>query len=121
MINFTLLALVVLLGASGDVCVTRGMKMVGEISSFRPRALVDSILRVMRCGPVWLGILCKAAAFFSFLALLSRAELSWAVPAAASTFIVDTLAAKYLLKERITGLRWAGTLCVGLGVALISL
>lgn len=116
-----LLIIVVLSGTAGDVSVTRGMKSVGEITSFRPAALFKDLTRVVRSGFIWMGIGWKTVSFFAFLALLSRAELSWAVPAGASSFVVDTLAAKYLLKEKISGMRWAGALCVGLGVALISL
>lgn len=115
-----LLIIVVLSGTAGDVSVTRGMKTIGEITSFRPAALLKDLARVSRNGFIWLGIFWKTISFFSFLALLSRADLSWAVPAGASSYVVDTLAAKYLLNEKISGMRWAGALCVGLGVALIS-
>lgn len=119
--NFTLLVIIVFSGAAGDLCVTRGMKIVGEIASFRPMAILRSALQVGRTGYIWLGIFCKTISFFSFLALLSRADLSWAVPAAASTYMVDTLSAKYLLGEKISRTRWAGVCCVGMGIALISL
>ena len=118
---FTLLLIVVLSGAAGDLSVTRGMKKIGEVTDFHLGALVRAAGRVFRNGFIWLGIFCKAIAFFSFLALLGRADLSWAVPAAASTYVVDTLAAKYVLGEHINRTRWAGALCVGLGVAMISL
>ena len=117
----TLLIIVILSGAAGDISVTRGMKAVGEITSFRPSALFKDVTRILRNGFIWLGIFWKTISFFGFLALLSRADLSWAVPAGASSYVVDTLAAKYLLNEKISGMRWAGALCVGLGVALISL
>ena len=116
-----LLAVVVFTGSAGDVSVTRGMKNIGELTSFRPMALLKTIYQVCTSGFIWTGIGCKTIAFFSFLALLSHADLSWAVPAGATTYIVDTLAAKYILKETISPIRWAGALCVGLGVALLSL
>ena len=121
---FALLGVVILAGAAGDISVTRGMKSVGEVSGFRPfrpAALLSAAGRVFRNGFIWMGIFCKAIAFFTFLALLSRADLSWVVPSAASAYVVDTLAAKYILHENINRTRWSGTLCVGLGVALISL
>lgn len=117
----TLLIIVIFAGAAGDISVTRGMKNVGEITSFRPAALLKSVARISRSGFIWLGIFWKTIAFFGFLALLSRADLSWAVPAGASSYVVDAFAAKYLLGEKISRMRWAGALCVGLGVALISL
>lgn len=118
---FILLSVVVLSGAAGDLSVTHGMNTVGEVTDFHLRALLRMAGRVFRNSFIWLGIFCKAIAFFNFLALLARADLSWAVPAAACTYIVDTLAAKYVLRETISRSRWAGALCVGLGVALVSL
>jgi drug/metabolite transporter (DMT)-like permease len=119
--KFALLGMVILSGAAGDLGVTRGMKHVGEVTDFHPRALLRMASSVFSNGWIWLGIFCKAIAFFTFLALLVRADLSWAVPAAASTYVVDTMAAKYILHESITPTRWAGALCVGLGVAFVSL
>ena len=121
MLDFTLLAVVILAGAGGDVSVTRGMKVVGEVSSVRPAFLLRVMGRVARTRWIWLGVLCKAVAFAGLLALLARADLSWVVPATAVSFVVETLAARYLLREQISQTRWAGALCVGLGVALISL
>lgn len=121
MLDLALLTVVILAGAAGDVSVTRGMKNVGEVSSFRPAVLLRTAARLSRTSWIWLGILSKAIAFASLLALLARADLSWVVPATAVSFVVETLAARYLLREQISQTRWAGALCVGLGVALISL
>jgi uncharacterized membrane protein len=120
MIQYLLLGLVIVTAAAGDVCISRAMKSVGEISDFRPSGLKSSALSAARSRYLWLGIFWKAVAFFSFIALLARAALSWAVPASAVSFVIETVAAKYLLGERVTGVRWAGALCICLGVALLS-
>lgn len=111
---------VVLAGAAGDVSVARAMKAVGEVSSFRITALLAVGWRTAQNGFLWLGIFWKAVAFFCFLALLTRADLSWVVPATAVSFVVETFAAKVLLRERVSGLRWAGAACICLGVGLLS-
>jgi drug/metabolite transporter (DMT)-like permease len=121
MIQFALLSSVILAGAAGDVCITRAMKSVGEISDFHPLPLLRAGTRTARQGYLWLGILCKAVAFFSFINLITHAELSWVVPATAISFVIETLAAKYFLRERISGTRWAGAVCICLGVAMLSL
>lgn len=121
MIQFLLLGAVVLTGAAGDVSVARAMKELGDVSAFRLSALPGVLWRAVRNGFLWFGIFWKATAFFCFLALLTHAELSWIVPATAISFVVETLAAKYLLHERVSPQRWAGAACIGLGVLLISL
>jgi len=47
-------------------------------------------------------------------------DLSFAVPATAITFVAETILAKFLLKERVNALRWAGASLVICGVALVS-
>jgi drug/metabolite transporter (DMT)-like permease len=39
----------------------------------------------------------------------------------AATYVVETVLAKYVLKERVNWLRWAGAAVVLSGVALVSL
>jgi drug/metabolite transporter (DMT)-like permease len=52
--------------------------------------------------------------------LLSWADVSFAIPATALSYVVGALGARFLLHERVTGARWAGVALVCLGVALLS-
>ena len=62
-----------------------------------------------------------AVSFFALMKLLSVTELSFAVPVSAVTYVLETVLAKYVLKERVNRLRWAGAALVICGVALVSL
>jgi drug/metabolite transporter (DMT)-like permease len=53
--------------------------------------------------------------------LLSIAKLSFAIPATASSYLLETALAKYLLGEDVGWKRWAGASLVAIGVMLISL
>jgi drug/metabolite transporter (DMT)-like permease len=117
--TFLFLAVVVLSGTGGDIAVTRAMKRIGEVKNFAPRVLLSVLRRVFKSGWMWLGIALMALAFFSLLALLSWAEVSFVVPATAANYIVGALGAKFLLKERVSKARWAGMLLVATGVALV--
>jgi drug/metabolite transporter (DMT)-like permease len=55
------------------------------------------------------------------MGLLTITDLSFAVPATAVTYVLETVLAKYVLKEHVNGLRWAGASLVICGVALVSL
>jgi len=61
-----------------------------------------------------------AVSFFAYEGLLPLVDLSFAVPATAITFVAETILAKFLLKERVNALRWAGASLVICGVALVS-
>jgi uncharacterized membrane protein len=121
LIQLALLSAVILAGAAGDLSVTRAMKETGEVSSFAPAALLAAAFRAARNAFLWAGIFWKAVAFLTLLALLAGADVSWVVPASAVSFVLETLAARYWLRERVSRTRWAGVLCVCAGVALISL
>ncbi len=62
-----------------------------------------------------------AVAFFALMALLSVASLSFAIPATAASYLVETVLARYILKEHIEWRRWAGASLVAFGVALLAL
>lgn len=117
--TFLFLAIVVLSGTGGDIAVTHAMKQIGEVKSFAPRALLAILGRVLQSGWIWLGIAQLTLAFFSLLALLSWAPVSFVVPATAANYIVGALGARFLLKERVSKARWAGMLLVSAGVALV--
>jgi drug/metabolite transporter (DMT)-like permease len=106
---------------AGEVLQAMGMRHHGEIRDFRPGALGRAMAALARNRFVIGSVLAMAVSFFSFLKLLTMAELSFAVPASAVTYALETILAKYILKERVTWLRWAGASLVICGVALVSL
>ncbi|MBI3483594.1 MAG: glycosyltransferase [Acidobacteria bacterium] len=113
------IAIVVLTGTAGEICVTLAMKRIGEVHDFSPRALRDVVVRAFRIGWMWLGILLMALSFYAFLALLSWNPVSFVIPALALNYAVGALGAKYLLQEHVGGTRCAGVLLVCAGVALV--
>jgi drug/metabolite transporter (DMT)-like permease len=48
------------------------------------------------------------------------ADFSFAVPATAVSYVLETIFAKYLLKEPVNWGRWAGASLVACGVALLA-
>lgn len=116
-----LLFLVVVSGTGGEICVTRAMKHVGEVTDFRPAALVRVILRAMKVTWMWIGIAMMALAFFSLLAVLSIENVSFVVPVTALNYAAGALGGKFFLGERVTPRRWAGVLLVCIGVTLVWL
>jgi drug/metabolite transporter (DMT)-like permease len=114
------LAVTVLTSAVGDLISAKGMIAHGEIEHFGPRRIVR-LLRYISTHPLIVtGIIFNALASFSFLALLSVSELSFAVPASAIGYIVKTALAEWYLGEHVTVRRWIGAACVAIGVYLIA-
>lgn len=116
-----LVAIMVLADAASDVLMTRAMKQVGMVRDFRPMALWRTAGRVLRNASFMVGIVFAALHFVAFLWLLSYAELSFVIPAAALVYVASTLGARLFLGEQVSVRRWSGVLLVFAGVALVSL
>jgi len=114
-----LLALIVLGGTAGELCITRAMKVVGEVHDFRPTALIRVFARAMRIPWMLLGLSLMGIGFFAMLAMLSLENVSFVVPFTALTFAAGAYGGSLFLGERVTPLRWAGILLVCLGVLLV--
>ncbi len=119
--KWILVAVIVAATTIGEVLQAAGMRKHGEIHDFRPNALGRAAGALVRNRFVIGGVLAMAVSFFAFLKLLSVSDLSFAVPVSAVTYAMETLLARYILKERVNARRWAGAALVIFGVALVSL
>jgi drug/metabolite transporter (DMT)-like permease len=117
------LLVAIMVGATtiGEVLQAAGMRRHGEIHDFRPTAIGRAIALLARNRFVIGSVIAMAVSFFAFVKLLSISDLSFAVPVSAVTYVMETVLAKYFLKEQVNRLRWAGAGLVVCGVALVSL
>jgi drug/metabolite transporter (DMT)-like permease len=97
------------------------MRRHGEIHDFRPGSLGRAAAALARSWPIVASVAAMAVSFFAYMALLNISDLSFAVPATAVTYVLETVLAKYFLKEQVGWVRWAGASLVICGVALVSL
>lgn len=119
--KWALVGIIVATTTVGEVLQAMGMRRHGEIRDFRPGAIGRVLSVLSRNWYVVASIAAMAVSFFVYLELLTVAELSFAVPATAITCVLETVLAKYVLRERVSWMRWAGALLVICGVALVSL
>jgi drug/metabolite transporter (DMT)-like permease len=114
-----LLAVMVTGTVLGDVLQSHEMKRTGAHQP-NARGLLALVQHIGTRGPLILAIVSMAISFFAFMALLQRAPRSFAVPASAATFVVETILARFFLGEMVGRRRWAGTLLVAAGVVLLA-
>ena len=95
----------------GNSCLSHGMRLVGEVH----------LLRALANPWVIVGILLLIGYFLSFLAALSRMELSYVLPMTASGYVLTTLVAWRVLGETVSVSRWLGTALICAGVAFVGL
>ncbi len=118
--RWVLIGIIVVCNAAGDLLDAAGMKRQGEVQHFDPRSLAHLIAKLVHNRFVIAGVGFMAIAFSAQMLLLSIADLSFALPASASSYFVETVLAKLLLGEHISRMRWIGATLVAAGVALLA-
>jgi drug/metabolite transporter (DMT)-like permease len=115
-----ILILALVVEAVGVVFLSKGLKQIGEPQTVSPR----QIGRIMGKGAtnpnILLGVALEAAFFGALLYLLSQRDVSLIWPLTALGFVITALAAKVLLKEEVSALRWAGVVLIVVGAMLVS-
>ena len=118
--KWLLVAIIAVCNTLGDVLNTAGMKRQDEVEDLRPRTLVWMVRRAAVNPYVIAGITAMAVSFFALLSLLSITTVSFAVPATAASYLLETLLAKYVLGEGVHWQRWAAASLVAIGVVLLQ-
>ncbi len=81
-----------------------------------------SFLVVVFSSPfLWVGLLSVLATFIIWSSLLSKIDLSVAVPVCSFSYILIPLASIFFLHEKVSLFRWSGVLFILLGVVFVSL
>ncbi|SPE42450.1 Small multidrug resistance protein [Candidatus Sulfopaludibacter sp. SbA3] len=117
--TWVLLSVMVVATALSDILQSYEMKRAGA-QSVGARGLGRLLRMIVERRYLLLSIACLAFSFFAFMALVQSAPLSFAVPASAASFILETALAKILLKEQIGARRAIGSLLVLCGVVLLA-
>jgi len=119
--NFFLFLLIVSFEVLGNGCLSHGMRLVGSVSLPSPSALCAVGIRVLANPWVIVGVVLLIGYLLSFLAALSRLELSYVLPMTAFGYVLTTFVARWLLGESVSGSRWLGTFIISMGIALVGL
>lgn len=117
--KWAILSVVVVSAVLGDLLQSAEMKRAAagtahSLGFARVLALVATRWRLL------LSIVAMAISFFAFLALVRTEPLSFAVPASAASFALETVLAKFVLGERLAARRMAGAILVCGGIVLVA-
>ncbi len=117
--KWLLLALIVVATVAGDLLQSHEMKLSGE-QHVNVKGLARLLGMIFKRRYLLLAVGCMALSFFAFMALVQNAPLSFAVPASAATFVLETVLAKFVLKESVGPKRAVGAMLVLGGVVLLA-
>ena len=106
--------------AVGVVFLSKGLKQIGEVQSVTAREIGRIIGKGAANPSVLLGVALEAAFFGALLYLLSQRDVSLIWPLTALGLVITALAAKLILKEEVSAVRWAGIFLIVIGASLVS-
>jgi drug/metabolite transporter (DMT)-like permease len=118
--TYSLIVSVVFFSSLGNVLLSKGMKEIGEITSYSPSTLLSTFVKTFSSPTIWLGIASLLVFFVCYLLLLSWADFSFVQPVTAIGYAVVAVLSYFLLGEIISPTRWIGVLLICAGVALVS-
>lgn len=97
----------------------KGLTHTG-ISSIHFGNIVEFAVKNGSSPLVWLGLLVLVLNFFVWIVILSRVDLSIAMPVGSTSYIFVPIAAMLFLNEHVSLLRWAGIILIALGIHFVS-
>jgi uncharacterized membrane protein len=106
--------------AVGVVFLSKGLKQIGEVQTISSREISCIIAKGATNSSILLGVALEAAFFGALLYLLSQRDVSLIWPLTSLGFVITAVAARFILKEEITVVRWAGVALIVIGAALVS-
>jgi drug/metabolite transporter (DMT)-like permease len=113
------LSIVILAGTGGELLAAHAMKQSARLQVIGGSAVGLLLQRGFGLGTMWVGLILQALGFFTLLALLSWADVSFVFPATALNYVVGAAGSALFLREHVDRMRWAGVLLVCIGVAVI--
>ena len=114
--KYLILLAVTVFGASGDVCLARGMRDFGAVTPDNWHRLLTALVDPW----VLVGICLLILFFCSYLTALSWADLTYVLPATALSYVLMALLAKVFLHENVTLEHWLGVGLITIGVGFVA-
>jgi drug/metabolite transporter (DMT)-like permease len=117
-----MVATIVITSSTGEVLTAAAMKSMGDLDDIRAKSGLGGAIKAVVTSPLFMGgIFFMAVAFFSLLFALNHMNLSLVGPAAASlTLVLNTVAAKLFLHEKVDRRRWTAAVLVCVGVYFLA-
>lgn len=104
----------VVLSVTAQLSLRSGMSAHADLSG------TALLVAALSTPGVWVGLGLYICATVSWLAVLSRIDLSVAYPLGSMNYVLVTLMAALVLGEEVNLLRWAGTLSILVGILVVA-
>ena len=96
------------------------MKVFGEVTSYRPEALLQLASYLFTSPWIGLGVVTLVVSMLVYLVSLTRLDMSFVLPMHAFSYVLNALMAWLILKEPVSGARWLAAILICLGVFIVG-
>ena len=115
------LSLAILFSSIGDILLSNGMKLNGEIKLRHIRDIIPLIRMVFSNRLILIGVLAMGIYFVAYTATLAWEDVSVANPLTALSYVIATAYALLVMHERVGLVRCTGVALVTLGAIFVGL
>jgi drug/metabolite transporter (DMT)-like permease len=122
-INYSVIGLfgmILIWDTATQIFLKMGLATHGELPIHSIKPMLSYVGSILMEPKIWLGLVTLILAFFTWLAIIARIDLSKAHPATSFSYVTVTAAAAIFLHESITALKMSGIALIVLGVYLTS-
>ncbi len=115
-----MVALLIILNSAGNFFFGLGMQRIGALPALSLAMLHSAFVAVFSSVWIWLGIVSMLLFLGALMLVLSWADFSYVLPATAAMYAIVPLLGHFILRESVTGLRWAGVALICVGVLFVA-
>jgi len=118
-ITITLVLICVLLNVGAQLALKQGVETMGTIALNLPN-FIPTITKMITSYWIIIGGVIYVASVFVWLLVLNRVEVSKAYPLISIGYVINAVAAYYLLGEHVTLMRVVGIVIILTGVFVVA-
>ncbi|MCX8108636.1 MAG: DMT family transporter [Verrucomicrobiae bacterium] len=115
-----ILVVALVLEAMGVVFLSKGLRQIPGVERISVAEIVRVAKEGLSNGYFLLGVLFEAVFFAALLYLISKSDVSFVWPLTSLGFVLTTLAARFILHEHVSAMRWLGVFLIMVGAAVVS-
>ena len=101
-------------------CFKRAAQQLGSPTVSTVREALAFSVDAFSQGYLWAGIAIIAGVFLSWAIVLTKVDLSVAIPLTSVSYVFVALASRFFLAENVSLLRWSGIGLILIGVGVVS-
>lgn len=118
--SMLLILLSISIAVTGQLLLKIGIDRIGVNGIGSMKALISLFSGIIRSPMVLTGLFLYFISAAIWLVILSTVDLSFAYPFIGLSYVLVLVLSRFILKEEVNPLRWAGALIITVGVVIIS-